>query len=344
MATNTAPRTATNPDDLAWGVGLTQAEKQQVIARLQALHDAGYDISSQLGQGLELDDNGRVKERGFWSQSKGDLLRMGLLVGAGYVGGGLTGGWSGAGAAGATGATGSGAGAAGGSGGLAGLAGPGYTVPSATLGTAGGIGGVTVPTTIGGLTTPGVGTVATSPGVTAGGTGGTLAGSTQSSFWGKVLGSNPIGAAVDIGANLLGNVIQSRQTDKAVQAQIDAANKALDLQKNVYLQQRSDLMPYADMGRGAIGDMGRMTGTTAVSAPTRDYFADDRQAVRSPGGTPTTVPAENYTGGPGTAVPRGSLASLGTSGTVNMLTPDGRPARVPQAQVQAALQAGGRLA
>ena len=183
-----------------------------------------------------------------------------------------------------------------------------------------------------------------SQGQPGGGGGGPAADLTKSSIWKKVLGGGLVSKAVDIGANLLGNEIQSRQTSKAVEAQVDAANRALELQKNVYLQQRSDLMPYADMGRGAIGDMGRMTGTTPVSAPTRDYFADDRQAVRSPGGTPTTVPAANYTGGPGTAVPRGSLATLGTTGTVNMLTPDGRPARVPQAQVQAALQAGGRLA
>lgn len=208
-------------------------------------------------------------------------------------------------------------------GGMTGLAGSSYTVPSATLGEAGGIGGTTA-------------AMAGKPSL------------------GKRLFNALVGDSAEerlqTGLNLAGNILQSRQTSKAVDAQVAAANRALDLQRDIYLQQRSDLMPYADMGRGAIGDMGRMTGTTPVSAPTLASLSQpsgpsssgitgERGAPPPHDGNPNNAPVT------GQAVPRaGSLSTLGSAGMVNMVSPDGRPARVPQNQVQAALQAGGRLA
>lgn len=154
MASDIEPRSVDNPDD-SRPSGLTAEEKQQFIAHLQTLHDSGIDISDQLGQGLKL-DNGRVVERGFWDRSKGDLARIALLVGSGYVGGMLTGGMAPA----------AGAPALDGGGTLAANLGTASAIPGVGATT-----GVVAPTTIGGITTPGVGSVATDVGVTAGTTG-----------------------------------------------------------------------------------------------------------------------------------------------------------------------------
>lgn len=151
------------------------------------------------------------------------------------------------------------------------------------------------------------------------------------------------------GLNLAGNLLQSRQVSKATQAQVDAANRSLALQRDIYLQQRSDLMPYADMGRGAIGDMGRMTGTTPVAAPTLAAFSQPTSnvsGVTGPNGAPPPHDGNpNNAPVTGQAVPRGSLSDLAGGGDfVNMFSPDGKPARVPRAQMQQALAAGGRMA
>lgn len=348
------------------GVELSSTQRQALL-RLAQANGAVVDEGD-----IEVDPAGNFNPKGH--KLRNTLIAAGIGGAAALTGGAALGAFGG--------------GSAAGSGGLAGLAGAGYTVPSAALSAGGGLSaggmaglmgaGSVVPSAalsagggIGGAAgaTAGAGMAATGGTGVANSTVGPLAGgysfpasgvpdslaanSTKSSFWGKILGGSKgeiIRNAVDIAGNLAGNVIQSRQTDKAVQAQIDAANRALELQRNVYLQQRSDLMPYADMGRGAIGDMGRMTGTSPVSAPTRDYFSDAPAGPQTSGVTGPRGASPPHDGNPnnapvtGQAVPRGSLASLGTSGTVNMLTPDGRPARVPQAQVQAALQAGGRLA
>jgi len=174
------------------------------------------------------------------------------------------------------------------------------------------------------------------------------AASTGKSFWDALLGdtkAKKIATAASLGAGLLGNYIQSRQIDKATQAQVDAANRALALQQNIYQQQRADLAPYRGLGSGAAQFLSQGLGLPAATDTTIPAFqpaAPMQQAQRNPNSPATTpVPAANYTGQQ--AVPR-SMAGLGDGGLVNMVSPDGRPARVPQAQVQAALAAGGRLA
>jgi hypothetical protein len=178
-----------------------------------------------------------------------------------------------------------------------------------------------------------------------------------SSWWKDLLGIGSKADAVRTAAGLAGNYLQSRQVDKAVQAQVDAANKALDLQKNIYQQQRSDLAPYRNVGSSSISELSRLVGLPASSDTTTPYFQQQAQAAnsavpqnaqRDPNNPATTpVPAGNYTGGQ--AVPRNpstlaGLAPTDQAGLVNMVSPDGRPARVPSAQVQSALAAGGRMA
>ena len=159
----------------------------------------------------------------------------------------------------------------------------------------------------------------------------------------NLLGIGSKADAIRTGANLAGNYLQSRQVDKAVQAQVDAANKALDLQSNIYQQQRSDLAPYRNVGSASIGELSRLMGLPAGSDTTTPYFqqqaASQQATAQQNQQTQNRAPAA----APTPAVPRGTVASLG-DGFVNMVSPDGRPARVPQAQVQSALAAGGRMA
>lgn len=129
--------------------GLTQQEKQQYIQTLQTMLNKGMDVSPHLGQGLKV-SNGRIVERGFFDRSKKDLLRIGLLVAAGQIGGALTSGAAAPGAAGAEAAVdgsyigadiaGTEAAALGGAGAAAGVGGAAAAVDGALPGTAGATG------------------------------------------------------------------------------------------------------------------------------------------------------------------------------------------------------------
>lgn len=260
------------------------------------------------------------------------LLAMGSLMAGGAIAGAAAGGGTGA-------ATSSYGPLAGGYGAATTEA----AVPASLAATGGPtLASIGAPATITGLTTPGVGAVATSPGVVA-----TTAGAGAApSLWRQILGSNADIARTAISG--VGNLIQSRQVSNAVQAQTEAANRALELQRNIYQQQRTDLAPFADVGRGAISDLARMTGTTPAASTTLPAFQAPAPNVAPTMTGPQGSPAP-HDGNPnnapvvGQAMPR-TLATLGGDGLVNMLSPDGRPARVPQAQVQQALAAGGRMA
>jgi hypothetical protein len=84
------------------------------------------------------------------------------------------------------------------------------------------------------------------------------------------------------------------------------------------------------------------TASTAVVEPNKVRHVQaqaQQQTAQQNQQTQNRAPAA----APTQAAPRGTVASLG-DGFVNMVSPDGRPARVPQAQVQSALAAGGRMA
>ncbi len=165
-----------------------------------------------------------------------------------------------------------------------------------------------------------------------------------SSWWKDLLGIGTKAQAARTAANLAGNYLQSRQVDKAVQAQVDAANKALDLQSNVYQQQRADLAPYRNVGSASIGELSRLMGLPAGSDTTTPYFQQQAQAQQATAQQNQQAQNRQPPAAPSQAVPRGGTISGLGDGFVNMVSPDGRPARVPQAQVNAALQAGGRMA
>ena len=178
----------------------------------------------------------------------------------------------------------------------------------------------------------------------------------------------PIGAVIPaiIGAGgaVAGGLIQNDAANDAQQAQTQAADKALALQGRIYDQQRADLAPYRSAGASALGSLTGLMGLAPSSGGNTPSVLGNlgvasgtRQAVRSPGGSPVSVPAENYTGD--FAVPRvpeamgnqpNGIASLAAnspqaksaSGYVLMRAPDGRVGQIPQGMVDRALAAGGQ--
>src|SRR5690349_4486046 len=76
-----------------------------------------------------------------------------------------------------------------------------------------------------------------------------------------------IAAGVSAGASVLGGVLGGKNANKATHAQVDAANKALDLQKQMFEEGRADLAPWRDAGGQAI------TGGLAMLQPGYDYTA-----------------------------------------------------------------------
>ncbi len=339
--------------DIVSGANLPPAVKEAV----KGYHPVWGDAQ---GKG----DAGMSKDKGLFGNWE-TWLQLGLGA---TVGGVAAAGLAGAAGAPAAGSAGGGSVAAG-----TGAAGAGTAATSAYGPLAGGYGAATtsaavpaslaaapsgaaalVPSTITGLTTPGVGTVATTPAFAAGGST-----DAPSIFWDKIFGKTAADKALtagQIGANLAGSIIQSRQASKAAEAEQAAAEKALALQSNIYQQQRADLAPYRNAGSSSLSALtyGLGLDPSKSADTTTPYFQQQAQAQnnavpqnaqRNPN-SPATQPiqAGNYTGG--TAVPRTSLTALSSpsSGMVAMRSPDGRPAQVPQNQVQAALAAGGSLA
>jgi hypothetical protein len=250
-----------------------------------------------------------------------------------------------------TGATAAGTGAAAGGTGAA-TAGTGASyIGSDIAGTAATSGGAAAmaPTTITGLTTPGVGAAATTPAFAAGGSTGAAA---APSIWDRIFGkstTDKIITGAGMGANLAGSIIQSRQASKAAEAEKEAADKALALQSNIYQQQRSDLAPYRNAGASSLSALtyGLGLDPSKSADTTTPYFAQQAQGQNTAAQQTSQAQNRMPPAAPSQAMPRTSLSAISApaaNGFVNMVSPDGRPARVPQNQVQAAMAAGGRLA
>lgn len=65
---------------------------------------------------------------------------------------------------------------------------------------------------------------------------------------------------IGAGAGLGGALIQSHSTSKAVDAQTDAANKQLALQREVFNKQQENEAPWRNVGASAIGSLGGLLG------------------------------------------------------------------------------------
>lgn len=62
-----------------------------------------------------------------------------------------------------------------------------------------------------------------------------------------------LGALIGAGASLLGGLFGSSSADKAAKAQARAANNALKLQREMWQTSRSDMMPWLEAGKTALG-------------------------------------------------------------------------------------------
>lgn len=315
-------------------VQLSKAQSRQLLRLAQA-------NGVQVDEGhIEVDPGGNFNPKGH--KLRNTLIGVGIGGAAALTGGAALGAFGGAGAAvpalegGATLAANLGTASA-----LPAVAGAGAAATGGTLASLGG-GSTLAATPMG---TSYVAPVAGSAGVNSAATGG----GSGMGIW-DFLGVGNKTDAARTGLNLVGNYLQSRQVNKAVDAQTAAAEKALELQRGVYMQQRADLAPARSL-LGVVPDLLRMTGSNPSSDNTLPMFqppapqaAQVQPTMRGPSGSPAPHDGNpNNAPVTGQAVPR-TLASLGGSGFVAMIAPDGRQAQVPQAQVQAALAAGGRMA
>lgn len=66
--------------------------------------------------------------------------------------------------------------------------------------------------------------------------------------------------AIQAGAGFGGALIQKRASDNAVKAQTEAADKALELTKQQYEQDRADYAPYRNLGAFSLGQLGHLVG------------------------------------------------------------------------------------
>lgn len=193
---------------------------------------------------------------------------------------------------------------------LGGVLGGSTTVPAAgaATGAASGAGGVAVPTTITGLTTPGVGAIATSPGVSIGalGAGGSAAAAPTAAgvsgaasggagtaaantgrLWGSITGKDILQYGVPAAAGLAGTYLQTRAEKQAAELQAQAAQQALDWQKQQYAVRQRQLAPTIGVGNAATLKLGDLMG---LKAPEGGYQAPPETQV---GYQPPAVPRPN---------------------------------------------------
>jgi hypothetical protein len=67
-------------------------------------------------------------------------------------------------------------------------------------------------------------------------------------------------------SGIIGGGSQKKASQKAMQAQVDAQNRAIDIQQKQYETTRSDYMPYTLAGTKAIGGYGDLLGTNGTGA------------------------------------------------------------------------------
>jgi hypothetical protein len=177
-----------------------------------------------------------------------------------------------------------------------------------------------------------------------------------------------IGLAVGAGSQVASSAIQAHQTGKAVDAQTEAANKALALQQQQYQQARTDAAPYQALGQSTLGRLGQMAAQPQAQFNPSNYFGGAptstyQQSEQARMGTPSqsSMPSLGMGGASGALQGLGGMAAPGQmqSGpmpgqqqiaagaqgdTVTIQTPDGRTLQgFPRAKVSEAMQRGARV-
>ncbi len=77
-----------------------------------------------------------------------------------------------------------------------------------------------------------------------------------------------IGAGISVGTQVAGAKMQSNAAGKAADQQVASADKGLDLQRQIYDEQKAGMQPYAQFGQQALGSLGSLMGFPALPPPT----------------------------------------------------------------------------
>jgi hypothetical protein len=136
--------------------------------------------------------------------------------------------------------------------------------------------------------------------------------------------------------------IKSHQTTKAVDAQTDAAQKALAVQQQVYGNQQQAAAPYQQAGQMTLGRLGQMAAQPANQFSPANY----QQGVPKP--NLPQMPSQQMPSMGTLGAPPGPQAGMPTPGgqgdTVTIQTPDGRTIQgFPRARVPEAMQRGAKV-
>lgn len=175
--------------------------------------------------------------------------------------------------------------------------------------------------------TPGMSTL---PSVGSSGMGG---GFSASSLWNQIAKyAGPISA---IG----GGLIQAHAISSAAAKQQQATEEALALQARMYDTTRSDLMPYNQIGTGALGNLRLLTGLP--NPPPASSVPLVPPTAPHAGATPSTPGFGSYTGQQ--AVPRPGVPGQTAAGSVLMRAPDGTTQQVDPAHVSFYQQKGAQV-
>ncbi len=228
----------------SWGnpKELSQSQKDQLVAAAKQDTALVQQFPALKGN-IEATDHGMI-------QPKGTFVRD-ALIGGGLLAGGI----GLAGALGAGGAAAAGAGEAGGAGASVGVpAATAGTLPSTTIGT-----GMIGP--IAGGASGAVPAAFETGAAVAGGAGAAgAAAAGGSSLWSKL--AAPL---ISAGTSVAQGAISANAAKSAAEQQKEATMAALDLQKQIWQQQQSNLAPYMSLGPGAISNLQGLTGTRPAS-------------------------------------------------------------------------------
>jgi hypothetical protein len=139
------------------------------------------------------------------------------------------------------------------------------------------------------------------------------------------------------GANLASGYMGARAAGKAADQQAQSAREALELQRGIYTQQRSDQLPWLNAGRGAVSTLSRLMGVDSNPADAMPFgqSAPQMQPQRSP------FPSQTIQSGQ-QAQPRASLGMLGggQQQMVMLRAPDGETRQVPMQQAEQLIARG----
>lgn len=147
-----------------------------------------------------------------------------------------------------------------------------------------------------------------------------------------------IGLAASAGAGVASSAIQAHQAGKAVDAQTDASNKALELQRQQQQQAQQNMAPYQQAGQMTLSRLGQMAAQPAQQFNPANY----RGGVPLPS---QQMPQQQALGAPpAAAAPGMAPAGAGQGQTVTIQTPDGRTLQgFPRARLQEAMQRGAKV-